>query len=249
MARQDRAAELEASPPTTSPEQLLPEGGDYRHHRGGEDNGDAHLKNLLVHHQVDPADHRGQARPRALAAGLLLRVRRPAPEAAGDQGSRRVAARRGRGRRRAVLGAVALGPARRRRRDHAVRRGRPGRTRLYRLLFAAVVLLAIWRPRPPAARTAGAEAGRRCSGSRWPAMNLCFYEALDRIPLGIAVTLEFVGPLGVALAASRRALDLVWVALRRRRDPAARPAGGADADRQRRCSRSRRGRSGAPTSC
>jgi thiamine phosphate synthase YjbQ (UPF0047 family) len=33
-------------------EALLPEGGDYRHHRGGEDNGDAHLKNLLVHHQV-----------------------------------------------------------------------------------------------------------------------------------------------------------------------------------------------------
>jgi thiamine phosphate synthase YjbQ (UPF0047 family) len=32
-------------------EELLPEGGDYRHHRGGEDNGDAHLKNLLVHHQ------------------------------------------------------------------------------------------------------------------------------------------------------------------------------------------------------
>ncbi len=31
---------------------LLPEGGDYRHHRLGEDNGDAHLKNLLVHHQV-----------------------------------------------------------------------------------------------------------------------------------------------------------------------------------------------------
>jgi thiamine phosphate synthase YjbQ (UPF0047 family) len=33
-------------------EQLLPDPGDYRHHRGGEDNGDAHLKNLLVHHQV-----------------------------------------------------------------------------------------------------------------------------------------------------------------------------------------------------
>jgi thiamine phosphate synthase YjbQ (UPF0047 family) len=33
-------------------EKLLPEGGDYRHHRAGEDNGDAHLKNLLVHHQV-----------------------------------------------------------------------------------------------------------------------------------------------------------------------------------------------------
>jgi thiamine phosphate synthase YjbQ (UPF0047 family) len=32
--------------------ELLPAGGDYRHHRGGEDNGDAHLKNLLTHHQV-----------------------------------------------------------------------------------------------------------------------------------------------------------------------------------------------------
>ena len=32
--------------------ELLPDDGDYRHHRGGEDNGDAHLKNLLVHHQV-----------------------------------------------------------------------------------------------------------------------------------------------------------------------------------------------------
>jgi len=31
---------------------LLPDGGDYRHHRGGEDNGDAHFKNMLVHHQV-----------------------------------------------------------------------------------------------------------------------------------------------------------------------------------------------------
>jgi secondary thiamine-phosphate synthase enzyme len=32
--------------------ELLPDPGDYRHHRGGEDNGDAHLKNLLMHHQV-----------------------------------------------------------------------------------------------------------------------------------------------------------------------------------------------------
>ena len=45
------------------------------------------------------------------------------------------------------------------------------------------------------------------------AVNLCFYAALDRLPLGITVTLEFVGPLGVALFGSRRRLDLVWALL------------------------------------
>jgi inner membrane transporter RhtA len=44
-------------------------------------------------------------------------------------------------------------------------------------------------------------------------MNITFYEALVRVPLGIAVTVEFVGPLAVAVIGSRRAVDLVWVAL------------------------------------
>ena len=44
-------------------------------------------------------------------------------------------------------------------------------------------------------------------------MNLVFYQALERIPLGLAVTLEFLGPLGLAIAGSHRALDFVWVAL------------------------------------
>jgi thiamine phosphate synthase YjbQ (UPF0047 family) len=41
-----------SEPATEVAKELLPDPGDYRHHRGGEDNGDAHLKNLLVHHQV-----------------------------------------------------------------------------------------------------------------------------------------------------------------------------------------------------
>jgi inner membrane transporter RhtA len=44
-------------------------------------------------------------------------------------------------------------------------------------------------------------------------MNLCFYEAIDRIPLGTAVTLEFVGPLTVALITSRRRIDWIWAGL------------------------------------
>jgi inner membrane transporter RhtA len=83
---------------------------------------------------------------------------------------------------------------------------------LLRVLFAALVLLAIWRPAPSAHSRRGLRLAA-LFGLSLAFMNLSFYEALDRIHLGIAVTLEFVGPLGVALAGSRTRLDLVWAVL------------------------------------
>ena len=88
----------------------------------------------------------------------------------------------------------------------------PAGTVLLRIAFAALLLLAIWRP----PFRLGEGAARRdvvLLGLALAGMNLSFYLALDRIPLGIAVTLEFVGPLGVAIAGSRQRLDLLWVGL------------------------------------
>ncbi|HYM57123.1 MAG TPA: EamA family transporter [Solirubrobacteraceae bacterium] len=81
-----------------------------------------------------------------------------------------------------------------------------------RLAFAAIVLVAIWRP-PVRAQGAGDLRVAVLFGVVLGAMNLCIYEAMSRIPLGIAVTFEFVGPLGVAVVGSRRAVDVVWVLL------------------------------------
>jgi inner membrane transporter RhtA len=88
----------------------------------------------------------------------------------------------------------------------------PVGTVMLRLAFAALVLIAIWRPALTALRGAHAR-DVILFGIALAAMNTSFYAALDRIPLGIAVTLEFVGPLGIAFAATRSRADLLWAAL------------------------------------
>jgi inner membrane transporter RhtA len=88
----------------------------------------------------------------------------------------------------------------------------PGGTVFLRVLFAAVVLVAVWRP-AVGGRSAADWRLIAAFGLCLGAMNLAFYESLERIPLGIAVTFEFVGPLGVAIAGSRRPLDLLWVVM------------------------------------
>jgi inner membrane transporter RhtA len=83
---------------------------------------------------------------------------------------------------------------------------------LLRTAFAALILAVLWRP---ALRGRGQTTWRAIVlfGLCFVGMNLCFFEALDRIPLGIAVTLEFVGPLSVAILGSRSRIDFLWALL------------------------------------
>lgn len=82
----------------------------------------------------------------------------------------------------------------------------------YRLGFSALFLL-LWRR--PWRRWGGRREWRMVCGYglAMGAMNLVFYMSLRTIPLGIAVALEFTGPLALALTGSRRVLDFVWIAL------------------------------------
>ncbi len=81
-----------------------------------------------------------------------------------------------------------------------------------RMAVAAVIFWVVARP--------------RLTGRTWPqwrvaigygialaTMNWAIYQSFARIPIGLAVTIEFLGPLGVALTGSRRPRDLVWIAL------------------------------------
>ncbi|QWB24890.1 MULTISPECIES: DMT family transporter [Streptomyces] len=81
-----------------------------------------------------------------------------------------------------------------------------------RLLVAAVVLLLVCRPRLRGhSRTDWGTVV--VFGITMAAMNGLFYQAVARIPLGPAVTLEVLGPLALSVLASRRAINLVWAAL------------------------------------
>ncbi|MEU5545449.1 EamA family transporter [Streptomyces sioyaensis] len=81
-----------------------------------------------------------------------------------------------------------------------------------RLVVAALVLLVVCRPKVRG-YTRGDWATVLAFGVALAGMNSLFYQAIDRIPLGAAVTLEFLGPLILSVATSRRMLSLVWAAL------------------------------------
>ena len=88
----------------------------------------------------------------------------------------------------------------------------PAGVALLRVAFTAVVLLAITRPslRGRTRRQLGLVI---TYGVVIATMNWVFYESLHRLPLGVAVTIEFVGPLAVAVAGSRKLIDALWIVL------------------------------------
>ena len=89
--------------------------------------------------------------------------------------------------------------------------GAQGTTTL-RLIFASIIMLLILRPWR-AKLTAKSLKTVIVYGIALGGMNFLFYMSLSSLPLGIAVALEFTGPLAVAIYASRRAIDFVWIGL------------------------------------
>jgi inner membrane transporter RhtA len=85
-------------------------------------------------------------------------------------------------------------------------------TAALRLAIAAVILLAVWRPWK-LRFTSRQLRTLIVYGVAMGWMNYFFYLALSYIPLGITMALEFTGPLGVALFASRRPIDFLWIIL------------------------------------
>lgn len=88
----------------------------------------------------------------------------------------------------------------------------PGGTAAYRVVFAAIILLAVWRPWQTRLERKDVQA-IALFGIILGLMNFVFYEAIARLPLGIAIAIEFTGPLTVAVLSSRRIIDFVWIGL------------------------------------
>jgi len=89
--------------------------------------------------------------------------------------------------------------------------GAQGTTTL-RLIFASVIMILLLRPWK-ARLTARSLQTVAVYGVALGGMNLLFYMSLQTVPLGIAVALEFTGPLAVAIYASRKAIDFLWIGL------------------------------------
>jgi inner membrane transporter RhtA len=96
--------------------------------------------------------------------------------------------------------------------DRLFDRAGPAGVVLLRLALSAMILLVIVRPSLHG-RTRRDLAWAIGFGCVLGGMNWSFYQALNLLPLGVAVTIEFVGPLTVAIVGSRRALDVVWALL------------------------------------
>lgn len=85
-------------------------------------------------------------------------------------------------------------------------------TTTYRLVFSTLLLMAFWRPWRRAWTWADVPI-LVLFGATLGLMNLLFYSAIKTVPFGLAIAVEFTGPLAVALWSSKKPLDFVWIVL------------------------------------